>query len=80
MSLIITVKNMANGSTIRMEVELEDRIGEIICSAAEYWKKDAGAFVLKKGRSLLISTMTMHEAGIVTDDMLEMIPDPEGRA
>ena len=46
MSLILTVKNMANGSTIRMEVELEDRIGEIICSAAEYWKKDAGAFVL----------------------------------
>lgn len=80
MSLVITVRNMANGSTIRMEVEYEDRVGEIICSAAEYWKKDAGAFVLKRGRALLTSTMTIREAGIVTDDILEMIPDPEGGA
>ncbi len=71
---------MANSSTVRMEVEYDDRIGEIICSAAEYWKKDAGAFVLKRGRSLLTSTMTMRDAGIVPDDVLEMIPDPEGGA
>jgi hypothetical protein len=80
MSMVITIKNVANGSTVRMEVEYTDRVGEVIESAAEYWKKDAGAYVLRKGRSLLSSSMNMRDAGVVTDDILEMIPDPEGGA
>lgn len=75
---VITVKNVANGATVRMEIEPEERIGEIIESAAEYWKKDSGAYVLKKGKALLSSSATVAEVGIVNNDVLEMIPDPEG--
>jgi len=78
MSVAITVKNVYNGSTIRMEVENDETMGDIIKSAAEYWRKEASAYILKKGKMLLRSSMTVAEAGIITDDVLEMIPDPEG--
>jgi len=78
MSIAITVKNVYNGSTIRMEVENDETMGDIIKSAAEYWRKEASAYILKKGKMLLRSSMTVAEAGIITDDVLEMIPDPEG--
>ena len=78
MSLAITVKNVYNGSTIRMEVEQDETMGDIIQSAAEYWRKEASAYILKKGKMLLRSSMTVAEAGIIMDDVLEMVPDPEG--
>ena len=78
MAIAITVKNVYNGSTIRMEVENDETMGDIIKSAAEYWRKEASAYILKKGKMLLRSSMTVAEAGIITDDVLEMIPDPEG--
>ncbi len=78
MTLVITVKNVANGATVRMETEPEERIGEIIESAAEYWKKDPGAYVLKKGKTLLSASSTIDESGIIGNDILELIPDPEG--
>ena len=72
------MKNVANGATVRMETEPEERIGEIIESAAEYWKKDPGAYVLKKGKTLLSASSTIDESGIIGNDILELIPDPEG--
>lgn len=78
MTLVITVKNVANGATVRMETEPNERIGEIIESAAEYWKKDPGAYVLKKGKALLSANATVDESGIISNDILELIPDPEG--
>ncbi len=78
MTLVITVKNVANGATVRMETEPEERIGEIIESAAEYWKKDPGAYVLKRGKTLLSASSTIDESGIIGNDILELIPDPEG--
>ena len=78
MTVVITVKNVANGATVRMETEPEERIGEIIESAAEYWKKDPGAYVLKKGKTLLSASSTIDESGIIGNDILELIPDPEG--
>ena len=78
MAIAITVKNVYNGSTVRMEVESDETMGDIIQSAAEYWRKEASAYILKKGKMLLRSSMTVAEAGIITDDVLEMIPDPEG--
>ena len=51
MSLKITVKNLTNGSTIRVEVEPSDSVSDIIESAAEFWKLKEGAYVLKKGKT-----------------------------
>ncbi len=78
MSIIITVKNVSNGSTLRMEVESEDKVAEIVDSAAEYWNRSSGAFILKKGKTLLTPSKTVSECGLVSDDIIELIPDPEG--
>ena len=45
MTIKITVKNLTNGSTIRVEVESSDTISEIIESAAEFWRLKEGAYV-----------------------------------
>ncbi len=78
MSLTITVKNYVNGSTVRMQTEADETIADIIDSAAEYWKKEPKAYVLKKGKTMLRATSTVAEAGILSGDILDMIPDPEG--
>jgi len=78
MSLKITVKNLTNGSTIRVEVEPSDSVSDIIESAAEFWKLKEGAYVLKKGKRLLRGSESAAEIGLINEDVLELIPDPEG--
>ncbi|MBE6516575.1 MAG: hypothetical protein E7Z67_00070 [Thermoplasmata archaeon] len=78
MTIRITIKNLANGTSLRMEAEPDDSINDLIISAGEYWNLDAGAYVLKKGKKLLTGKRTVSDEGLLTDDVLEMIPDPEG--
>ena len=78
MTIKITVKNLTNGSTIRVEVEPSDTVSEIIESAAEFWKLKEGAYVLKKGKKLLRGSELVSEIGLMNEDVLEFIPDPEG--
>ena len=78
MSLKIAVKNLTNGSTIRVEVEPSDSVSDIIESAAEFWKLKEGAYVLKKGKKLLRGSEVASEIGLINEDVLELIPDPEG--
>ena len=78
MSLKITVKNLTNGSTIRVEVEPNDSISDIIDSAAEFWKFKEGAYVLKKGKKMLRGSETVSGVGLIDEDVVELIPDPEG--
>ena len=78
MTIKITVKNLTNGSTIRVEVEASDTISEIIESAAEFWKLKEGAYVLKKGKKLLRGSEVVNDIGLMNEDVLELIPDPEG--
>ncbi len=78
MTIVIEVRNVASGAVLKMELDPADKIYDIIESAAEYWNKDAGAYVLKKGKKLLHGLETVAEANLVTNDVVEMIPDPEG--
>lgn len=78
MTMVITVKNLMNNASVRMEIEDTDTIGEIIASASEYWQKDTSSYVLKKGKMIVPSSTTVKDAGIINGDVLEMIPDPEG--
>ena len=78
MSVEISVKNTANGDSVRMRVDPNEKVNEIIDSAAEYWKKDAGTYVLKKGKKLLCGSDTVAEINLMNDDVLELLPDPEG--
>lgn len=51
---------------------------EIIESAAAYWEKDPGAYVVRSGDRILRGATTYSESLIAQGDELELIPDPEG--
>jgi hypothetical protein len=74
----IKVKNAETGATVEMELEVENTIDEVIESAATFWSKDMGAYVLRKGKKVLRGGGSLTESGIRADDVLELIPDPEG--
>src|SRR4030042_969121 len=74
----IKVKNAETGATVEMELENENTVDEVIESAATFWNKDMGAYVLRKGKKVLRGGSNLGESGIRADDVLELIPDPEG--
>lgn len=74
----IKVKNAETGATVEMELETENTVDEVIESAATFWSKDMGAYVLRKGKKVLRGGSSLNDAGIRADDVLELIPDPEG--
>jgi hypothetical protein len=78
MTVKVTVVNTLNNSSIRMELESYESVEDIIDTAAEYWGKDAGAYVLRKGSKLLNKRQSIDEINLREDDIIEMIPDPEG--
>ncbi|MFA6805095.1 MAG: hypothetical protein WCQ23_06810 [Candidatus Methanomethylophilaceae archaeon] len=78
MTVRITVVNTLNNSSIRMELEPYESVEDIVDTAAEYWGKDAGAYVLRKGSKLLNRGQTVDEINLSEDDVIELIPDPEG--
>lgn len=78
MTVKVTVLNTMNNSTIRMELEPHESVEDIIDTAAEYWGKSAGAYVLRKGSTLLNRNQIIESINLRDDDVIEMIPDPEG--
>jgi hypothetical protein len=74
----IKVKNAETGASVEMELEMENTIDEVIESAATFWSKDMGAYVLRKGKKVLRGGNSLKDAGIREEDVLELIPDPEG--
>jgi hypothetical protein len=80
MPVRVKVRNAESGATVDMELEPENLVEEIIQGAAGYWEKDAGAYVLRRGKKLLRGQQSVLEAAICNNDELELIPDPEGGA
>ncbi len=78
MTVRIKVKNAETGATVEMELEVENTVDEVIESAATFWSKDMGAYVLRKGKKVLRGGGSLNDSGIRADDVLELIPDPEG--
>lgn len=78
MPVRIKVKNAETGASVEMELEIDNTIDEIIESAATFWSKDMGAYVLRKGKKVLRGGSSLKDSGIRADDVLELIPDPEG--
>ena len=74
----ISVKDAETGNKINMNVVNENTVEEIIEQAADYWKKDPGAYVLRYGKKVLRGAMTIVESNVQNQDVLELIPDPEG--
>jgi hypothetical protein len=80
MAVKVKVRNAENGASVDMELEADNLVEEIIESAASYWQKDSGAYVLRRGKKLLKGSSNVGDLGITTGDELELIPDPEGGA
>jgi hypothetical protein len=80
MTIRTIIKDADTGNTVDMDLEHDNTVEEIIESAASYWTKDPGAYVLKWGRKLLRGNITVSGAGVRDGDTLELIPDPEGGA
>jgi hypothetical protein len=78
MGIHVSIKNATLGATLKMDIAPNETVYDIIESAAEFWKKDPKAYVLRKGKVLLTATDTMMEANIMGGDVLELLPDPEG--
>jgi len=78
LSIVVKVKNAETGSTLDMELEPENTINEIIESATSFWHKDPGAYVLRRGKKVLGGNLSVQEISLITGDVLELIPDPEG--
>lgn len=78
MPVRIKVKNAETGASVEMELEMENTIDEVIESAAAFWNKDMGAYVLRKGKKVLRGGSSLKDSGIRPEDVLELIPDPEG--
>lgn len=74
----IKVKNAETGAIVEMELENDNTIDEVIESAATFWSKDMGAYVVRKGKKVLRGTQALDDAGVREDDTLELVPDPEG--
>lgn len=72
------VKNAETGATIDVELEQENTVNEIIESAASFWHRDSGAYVLRRGKKILTGNNSVQEASLLTGDVLELLPDPEG--
>ncbi len=48
----IVVKDVETGNKLRMDVNPDNTIEEIIEEAANYWKKNPGAYVLRIGKKI----------------------------
>lgn len=78
MPIRITIRDADTGSKVEMDLEDDNTVEETIESAASYWEKEAGAYVLRYGKKVLRGQTTIGMSGIRDGDLLELIPDPEG--
>ncbi|MGQ0534824.1 MAG: ubiquitin-like domain-containing protein [Methanobacteriota archaeon] len=80
MTLKIFVRDAETGSRIEVEATPTNTVEDLIVSAAQYWKKDPGAYVLRQGKRILQGDARISELSLVDADVLELLPDPEGGA
>jgi hypothetical protein len=78
MTIRITIKDADTGHGIAMDVEDGTLMEEIIESAAAFWEKDPGAWVLRMGDRILRGNTTFGESLVAAGEEMELIPDPEG--
>ncbi len=78
MTVRITVRDPDNGHTVAVDVEDDTVVEEVVESAAKYWDKPTGAYVVRRGNTILPASAKFVEIKPTEDDVLELIPDPEG--
>jgi hypothetical protein len=62
---------------MEMSVNPEISIEEIVISAADYWNKKPGVYLLKHNDRILMGEMTISSAGLGSNAILELSPDSD---
>lgn len=78
MSLKLYIRDAETGNRIEVEATPTNSVEDLIHSAASYWKKDPGAYVLRQGKRILQAESKVKDLGLISEDVLELMPDPEG--
>lgn len=78
MAVRITVRDPDNGHTVAVDVDDETVVEEVVESAAKYWDKPTGAYVVRRGNTILPGAAKFAEIKPTAEDILDLIPDPEG--
>ncbi|HSV42336.1 MAG TPA: hypothetical protein VLH13_02875 [Methanomassiliicoccales archaeon] len=78
--MIVRIRNAENGGTVDMDLTPENSIQEIIEGVTQFWQKEDGAYVLRKGKKLLRGQQIVADLNLTLGDEMELIPDPEGGA
>jgi hypothetical protein len=78
MTIRITVRDPDSGHTVAVDVEETTVVEEVVESAAKYWDKPSGAYVARRGDTILPGAAKFIDLNATSEDVLELIPDPEG--
>jgi hypothetical protein len=78
MAVRITVRDPDSGHKLSVDVDDEMVVEEVVESAAKYWDKPAGAYVVRRGTKILPGSAKFGELNPTAEDVLELIADPEG--
>jgi hypothetical protein len=78
MAVQVRIKDIESGNTIEMSFEPDKTIEDLIISAADYWNKRSGAYILKYRKKVLAGKLVLSELKLGTRSVLELLPDPEG--
>lgn len=80
MTTKVYIRDAETGNRLEMDVKGTNTVEDVIVSAASYWSKDPGAYVLRQGKRILSAETTVGALGLIDEDVLELMPDPEGGA
>ena len=78
MATRITVRDADSGHEVMVDVEDETVVEEVVESVAKYWDKPTGAYVVRRGKQILTGSSVFKDLNPTAEDVLELIPDPEG--
>lgn len=78
MAVRITVRDADTGNEVMVDVEDETVVEEVVESVAKYWDKPMGAYVVRRGKNILTGSSVFKDLNPTAEDVLELIPDPEG--
>jgi hypothetical protein len=78
MTVRITVRDPDSGHTLAVDVEETTVVEEVVESTAKYWDKPSGAYVVRRGDTILPGSAKFIDLNPTSEDVLELIPDPEG--
>ncbi len=78
MTMNLKIRNSADNSVISAEVEELDSVGDLLLYAAEYWRDQKYAMVMKVGNRLVPPNLLVSETGLKDGDTVTVVPDPQG--